>query len=266
MRSIKLLLFACVLAVSVSAQSEQIVPLVELKVGGVIGGVQNGKWIKNVRKVAQTVKAGASYRVIGFSSAASKEATGTKPETGAPCEDFEHIELNTKPDSGVALGASADWNPLPRVPVAIAATDANYKRIVGSVLQSKGIARAIVQIKQAFRVDLDGDGTDEVVLAATYFKSGRVSPKAAVGDYSFVLLRKIVDGKVQNIVIEGEFIKKAVEFGAVSEYMISSIADLNGDGKMEIVVHSFYYEGNYSSVYEINGAKASAVLGTGCGV
>ena len=41
---------------------------------------------------------------------------------------------------------------------------------------------------------------------------------------------------------------------------------LNGDGKMEIVVFGEYYEGAFSSVYEISGNKAAKVLETGCGV
>lgn len=68
------------------------------------------------------------------------------------------------------------------------------------------------------------------------------------------------------MVIAGEFIKEAVEFGALNEYGISAIADLNGDGVMEIVTKSYYYEGNASSVYELAGDELREVLSTGCGV
>jgi hypothetical protein len=49
---------------------------------------------------------------------------------------------------------------------------------------------------------------------------------------------------------------------------MSAIADLNGDGKMELVHHGAYYEGSYTAVYQIVGSKAVEVkiLGAGCGV
>jgi len=81
-----------------------------------------------------------------------------------------------------------------------------------------------------------------------------------------VLLRKIVGKTAQNILITGEFITKKVEFGAPNEHRLSAIADLNGDGKMEIVIYGEYYEGHWSEMYELNGNKPTKVLEIGCGV
>jgi hypothetical protein len=267
MKTLSSVLIALLLATAVSAQSSnQIVPIVEISVGGIIGGVRDGKWIAD-KDVAPMLKGRDEYRLVGWKGVeAGKMAYGSKPAAEVPCEEFYHVDLDSKMNSGIAMGSGATWNPVPRVPAAISLTDATYRKIVGDVLRSKGITKPNAKIIQAYRVDLDGDGTEEVVLAATYFKTGAVSPKAAVGDYSFLMLRKIVGGKPQNIVIAGEFIKKTVEFGAVNEYGISSIADLNGDGNMEIVMRSQYYEGNGSVVYEVQGGKANEVLSTGCGV
>ena len=44
------------------------------------------------------------------------------------------------------------------------------------------------------------------------------------------------------------------------------MADLNGDGRMEVVVDAAYYEGVFISVYDVLGAEPKIVLGTGCGV
>jgi hypothetical protein len=41
--------------------------------------------------------------------------------------------------------------------------------------------------------------------------------------------------------------------------------DLDGDGKLEIVVHSQYYEGEMTKIYKCDPKKAEAVLSVGCG-
>ena len=61
---------------------------------------------------------------------------------------------------------------------------------------------------------------------------------------------------------------KKIDFGAPSEYEVSAIADLNGDGKMELVIYCQYYEGNWVETYEIKSGKLSSVkiLDVACGV
>ncbi len=77
-------------------------------------------------------------------------------------------------------------------------------------------------------------------------------------------MRKIVKGKAQNILIEGDFFTKRGEYDPPNEREIAAIADLNGDGKMEIVLHSFYYEGSWNQVFEMKGGKLTKVLEVSC--
>jgi uncharacterized protein (DUF2141 family) len=95
-----------------------------------------------------------------------------------------------------------------------------------------------------------------------------MKPSAQKGDYSFILLRKIVAGKVQNIVVSGDFVTKNIKFGAPGKYELSAIADLNGDGKMEIIVFGSYYEGIWVETHEMKGNKPTLVkaFDVGCGV
>jgi len=55
-----------------------------------------------------------------------------------------------------------------------------------------------VKIDNILRVDLDGDGEDEVLISATkLFQEGRQGANAiAAGSYSMVLLRRVGAGKV----------------------------------------------------------------------
>jgi hypothetical protein len=51
-----------------------------------------------------------------------------------------------------------------------------------------------------------------------------------------------------------------------SDNHISAIADLNGDGVMEIIARGGYYEGSGATVFEVKGNKATMVLDCFCGV
>ena len=263
----KLFLFAFVLVFSVSPQMAQqigIVPIVEMRTHGLLGGVENGKWIE-AKRVAPLLKDKTEYILLGTNSVPGDKLIGEKPQTLEICEDYFEISFGGETKNGVGIGSAAKWNLMPRPVKEISKTDATYLKIVGDFARSKGIAKPIAKISQGFRVDLDGDGVEEVLLAATNYKSA-IMARTYAGDYSFLLLRKVVGGKPQNSLIGGEFYPKAIKFAAPNEYSIQAIADLNGDGRMEIVMHAAYYEGAGSEIYDVSGAKPKMVLETGCGV
>lgn len=266
MKILKAIFVTFCLATMIAAQTPTtIIPIVDSRAGGLLGGVRDGRWIKP-EAFAATMKGGEEYGLVPWSSdAAAQTLRGTKPTADMPCEDFFQVEFDPKLETGLALGSEAKWKPVPRQPVALSLTDPVYTGIVRSIVRARGIARPKIDIRQAYKVDLDGDGIDEVILAATNRSAEMPVPGAAAGEYSFLLVRKMIGGKVKNIVIAGEFHPRAVKFGAISEYQLSAIADLNGDGKMEVIMYSAYYEGAGSVVYEIEGATANEVLATGCG-
>jgi hypothetical protein len=126
-----------------------------------------------------------------------------------------------------------------------------------------------VQISQAYKIDLDGDGKDEVVIAANHYARGLhelsgVGNATSPGDYSLVFVRKIVDGKAQNIFIVKAVWLKGDDGGLPRGNHISAIADLNGDGVMEIIGYDAYHEGSSSYVTELKRNKAVAVLACAC--
>jgi hypothetical protein len=252
------------LNVAISAQ-ERIVPILEMKLGGLIGGVQNGRFV-DAKTTFARLKGKNAYTIYGVRGKTGEMTTEIEPPD-VPCDDFYFFKSEMENLSGIAVGANPGWNPAPRVVKTMDVKNSVYIKAASDALLSKGIVNKNPKIREAFRVDLEGDGQEEVLLTVTSY-GDNITPRAAKGDYSFVMLRKIVGGKVQNIIIAGEIIKKTIEFGAPSKYEISSIADLNGDGKMEIIIFSAYYEGNSAGVYEMKGNKPVEVkpLGSGCGV
>jgi len=259
--------FILLFCVVTSLAQSTIVPMVELKTRGLMGGVQNGRWVAPA-KVKPKLKTETEFVLVGWKGVEEGGVTlAKKGEQEDVCQDFTRMEFELKQDHGVAIETGAKWNPTPRIPKAIDVNNATYKTAVTSFLKKKGIAQPVVRIQEAFRIDLEGDGVEEVVLSATYYKKG-LSSDAAAGDYSFVIVRKAVGKIVTDHLLQGDFILKKVNFGAPTENHISAIADLNGDGKMEIVLYGFYYEGEFASAFEMKNGRPVKIkeFEIGCGV
>lgn len=251
-------------AFEVSAQSE-IVPIAEMNINGLLGGVKDGKFV-DAKTTFEQAKGKKSYSVY---STTDKTAT-LEVEVSAPsepCEDFYRANPDLDYIEGVAVGGNPGWNLLPRATKWMDKKSATYVKAASDALRTKGIINKAPKIRELYRVDLEGDGQEEILYSVTSYE-GDIQPRAKKGDYSFVMLRKIVGGKVQNTIVTGDFVTKKIDFGAPSEYRISSIIDLNGDGKMEIIIYGAYYEGRWIEAYEMKGNKPAEIkaLNAGCGV
>ena len=244
-------------------------PIVEVPSGYLFGAVSNGKWLK-AQETAKAVQADTTYQIYGLTEKVG-EAKGSAPKSvDEPCPDTMEVSLSEKPEDGV-IGLAASWNALPRKPRIADTTQHVYVDAVRDFLKTKGIEQPKVKIDNIVRVDLDGDGEDEVLISATnYHKDDGVPMRSPAGSYSMVLLRRVVAGKVETQLVEGEFhpqayVRRDDSFDAPNAYKVIAVLDLDGDGKMEIVVGSNYYEGEEITIYRCDPKKLEALLSVGCG-
>jgi len=260
---------ASVLAISAvfAATSTDVHPIVDAQSGYLLGGSKNGKWI-SAGETAKSLQGGEKYSVYAADARAG-QTTGSRTRTNeAPCEDTHWVNLK-KNFNGV-LGVSASWNVMPRAPRPQNLNQKFYRDEVGKVLKANKIKNPQVVISQLWRVDLDGDKVDEVLLSATNYAGEKaapknVSPNAKAGEYSLVLLRRMVKGKVQTITLVREIYAQNKQFSAPNIHRIAGVYDLNGDGKMEIVLRGRYYEGDWVSILEAKGDLVKEVFLAGCG-
>jgi hypothetical protein len=166
------------------------------------------------------------------------------------------------------LALGGDWNPQPRLTVEEATTERMYRETVAQLQRAHGIAQPEVRLTRVVRADLDGDGTKEVLIAATRYKDGGdfPSPDAAAGDYSLVVLQRQVNGADETLPIAATYYPEAQQFVAPEQYDLVAALDLNGDGRMEVVVDSAHYEGAATTAYALAGKQVQPVLQAGCGV
>jgi hypothetical protein len=85
----------------------------------------------------------------------------------------------------------------------------------------------------------------------------------APGSHSIVLLRRVVAGKVQTEFVAGQVFPKD---DTPNVYEVPAVLDLNGDGKLEVIVHSQYYEGAATTIYDCSDGKCKDVLSVFCGL
>ncbi len=157
------------------------------------------------------------------------------------------------------------------------ATQSVYVEAVGDFLKAGEIADPKVRITRILRVDLEGDGEEEVLISATnYFSEDKSDHSAAPfpeapiesprrGSYFVVILRRIVAGKVQTQLVAGEVYPKPDEPVAPNVHQVTAVLDLNGDGKLEVIVDSAYYEGGQTTLYRCQADKVEALLSVECG-
>jgi hypothetical protein len=240
--------------------------------GCLMGGSSGSSWIKP-EEMGPRMSGGDKYRLYDLNGLWKSVTGGKAASQGAPCEDTLYVELpknfqDSVPQGAHYIGVAGTWNPLPRTPKVESNNIPAYINLVSSLLTRKGIRRPQVNITKVVRVDLEGDGTEEVLINASRvnrWENGSITPNASAGDYSLVMLRKVINGKVQTIMLAEEYHTKPATFSAPDEYNLTAVLDLNGDGVMEVIVARGYYEGDWKTVYTIKGNKAVDVLGCGCG-
>lgn len=236
-----------------------------------IGGTSNGKWV-DASAIAPQLKGGEKYHLYTLARRAG-ESTGGAPKVLADyCSDTLEVELDPKPGEGTVLVVGGSWNAMPRAPQVLGNNEQAYKEATADILRRKRFRKPTINITRVLRIDLEGDGIEEVLVSAAHYEeglgsaTGSMAIHAKAGDYSLVFLRKLIRGKVQNIVIDGEFYPtKADEGGPPSQYIVAAVGDVDGDGTMEVVVRSDYYEGDASTVYSIKGDKVTTMSSCACG-
>ena len=262
------------LLICAAAPAADLHPIVEVQTGYLFGGTADGKWIK-AEEAAKALTDETTYRVYGLTQSFGEAKGGNpKPTEEDVCSDVLAVSLSPKPEKG-AIALAAPWNALPRKPRIADKTQQVYVDAARDFLKAKGIEQPKVKIESIVRVDLDGDGEEEVLINATnYFsKKDRVPMRSPAGSYSMVLLRRAVAGKVETQLVAGEFYPNAYKstddnasFNAPNAHELIAVLDLDGDGKMEVVVASNYYEGGETTIYRCDPKKIEPLLSVACGV
>lgn len=232
---------------------------------GALGWWDGSGWLDAETEGALPVAGGEDYQVIVLDRLA--RTTGGAPTT--VCEPLELVGVELEdPDAlgefpgpyGVAI--SAPWALQPYLFEEVE-DDGTYAVFAAQLLESRGLEVDQPVVKQLLRTDLEGDGIHEVLVVVEDVTAGFIMEE---GDYSLAFMRKVVDGEVRTLVLGETIVQSEAErFGAA--HYFGAVADLNDDGKMEIITNAAYFEGFGVSVWEYvdDDLGALQVLQMGCG-
>ena len=232
----------------------------------VIGGTLNGQWTSAKALINQVDV--ASYDVYSIKG---KLSTVTGEEVVESLEPSEGIYIpfdeNEKFKDVVYL--SGPLNAYYRELSELSIHNETYLNIVKGILIEKQI-ESEPMVKRIIKLDMEADGVDEVLIAASNidFSKGIAGEK---NDYSFVILRKIVDNEVKTFYLAEAFYTENPDmekgnFVMAYDYNILGVLDLNGDGISEIIISGHYYEGEWCEVFEFKDNLPLKVLSYGVGL
>lgn len=232
---------------------------------GALGWWDGSSWREAETEGALPVLGGEDYQVI------LRDITGVTtagPQTTV-CEPLGNIGVQLADTAGLGLfpgpygvAISAPWNLQPHL-YSEESDDGTYAAFAAELLSSRGLDVANPVIKQLIRTDLEGDGVNEVIAVAEEVTPGFLLEP---GDYSMVFMRKVIEGEVQTAVLESTvIIDEDDAFGGA--HSVGTVADLSGDGKMEIYTNSAFFEGFGVAVWEYvdDDLGPTIRLQTGCG-
>ena len=195
----------------------------------VVGYRAEGRWHETDVDFAMRHKTAEAFRVFGVGTV----------DKGPVFYGFEQSQSDgpTFVSGEDANGEASDRKPMlsgfvPRVPrrVTTLPLGAAYRSIAQAWAGKRGYRTPNLRLTGAFRADLDGDGAQEVLLSATSGKPG--GEGWTKGAYSFVLLRAVGRKGLVQTALE---LSSAPKGGVMDEKRVRAVADLDGDGRMEVL-------------------------------
>jgi hypothetical protein len=255
--------------------------LVPLFVGGAesagwlfLGAWQQDRWQESTDPSGSPIRPGIEAGTPFTVSNLSGETSVSAGENAEACLDgrvgpsFDvDVAPAEPPTSSYSYNAVAVLDqPWPLKPRPVAATSTApdaYQALGEAAFVDQPVDASKGTIEHVVVTDLDGDGDDEA-LAAFEFIQPTDGPGEA-GDFAAILL---IDATTRAAdTVTRWWIDQDAEdgdFDYIERYRVLDVADLNGDGRMEVLVHAWHFEGASVDVYTYDGSELTRVLSSGC--
>lgn len=186
--------------------------------------------------------------------AAGRTGPVITPNAGAP----------TDPGFGYrSIAFPADWPTQPRPVAQVDATIEEYVAAGQAAFEDLGIDTSEGTIEQLVLADLDGDGDTEALMAFGADAYSTLLLIDADSGASIRIARSVESTVTPTTVAEGDEPGESTTTPNDS-FRTLAVADLNGDGRFEIVVHAFQGDDSEVTVHTYDGTEVDPVLTAGC--
>jgi hypothetical protein len=225
-----------------------------------MGATQGGKWVK-WEKVHGKLKAGIPLSLYSATKRVGK-ATGKKP-TASPAGGIAYVipyaPVFESQESVIGIG-SVTWNPFVRSIKVLSKSDKAVLAVVRAEMKRLKIGNKSVRVRKAWQVDLEGDGKPELLIEANSPHYDNLDNPTTSSGSAFGMVLLVAQGKTT--VLDSFQMEKFSPLGheGFRNSVLSHAIDLNGDGKLEVVVFNQVHEGQKDTVYTMKGGKPQSVL------
>lgn len=230
-----------------------------------LGGVSKDAWIAPDVSIAR-FSGEATYSLHTLTQKDKYFVLGKAPEFSPVCKTFS-IGTDADLDETGFVAVLDGWNIAKHDVTDLSADGQFYQQVVIDWLIDQGVTAPRVGDGDfhVFRLDLEGDGTDEIFISETHLDESGLTTKA--GDYSIVLMLKVEGNEDKTVLIAGDLYRGPEIVPTLPQtYSIANFIDLNQDGVLEVVVDIRRWEGFGASVYQVDGQTVTQVLQGGCGL
>lgn len=213
-----------------------------------LGGSRSGRWLSS-KAIARSVVGGERYRLLTLAGDVGRSTGGRA--SAANSASGAQIGVTLQGRKLDALGLCADWNARPHAVRLISAPRQLDTQAAKFVLRAHGMGGAAIHITQVVEADLLGNSGHDVLITATSREGIAESDEAPNrNDYSFVAAYRPGGAKVPLLLGDGYFGGSGNKrVSGPEKSSIVAVADLNGDGSMEVVVDASVYEGSGVAVF-----------------
>jgi hypothetical protein len=255
-------MFTTIVAASIIAQEAKFLPTPTLFVEGLaIATYKNKTWAP----ISGEMKAGLPFKAYRLDLVRTASLTSIHE-----LEYSDGVEGNFLPGY---YGSDVVWSgPKPKYPRSIRTGNpdqSDYNVLVKDFVRSqiKGEPDFKIEINTIIRCDLDGDGKEEVLIEASHQgMSDEYSFDAKkTGSMSCTILRHIKNGKAVTEPIFFFHSPAGPEQEPIQNTHLKAIADLNGDGNLEVVISANYYEGQSAQVFNLVKGQFKLLVENGAG-
>ena len=209
---------------------------------------------------------GVKWQLFGLNGAGPQLASDKGGKADVPEGYIARLRGAVAGDKPMIAISNASPDDQPRRPQMQSLTLETYQRVAAGLLRSKGLNIQRAKLTQLMRVDLNGDGVEEVLMAASSRPDFGHTPEERKGDYSLLAIRYLDNGVVRARILDYNISKRDLTFSAPGYFEVMSCVDIDGDSQMEIVGANGYYEGNGFEAWKFDGKTTKSVMFAGWGV
>jgi len=226
-----------------------------------LGGVGRGVWFTPDVSALRFADE-ATYSLHTLTQENKYFFWGKAPELSPTCDSF-FVGTDANIDEFGMVAVLDGWDIVKRDVTELPAKNQFYQQVLIDWLTAEGVSSPEIGSLQIFRVDLEGDGADEIFISATRLDASQHTTTA--GDYSVVLMRKVVgDDAVTIPLVADIYSSRELEITFPRTYSLSNFIDLNQDGILEVVVGIEKWEGFGAIIYQVNGQDVAQTLRAEC--